>query len=251
MGDSAPPPPQNGHFLPKKGLKMPILGQKQCFLGLGGQFKAPPPYFAGARLKKKTCVAGYGSRKMCESGPPPPKNGQFLPKKRPKNANFGTKTVFFGLGWSVQGPRTLFRRFSTQKNICCRVREPENGFRAAPPPPPNGHFLPKKRPKNANFGPKTILFGLGCPFQGPPPYFADARLKKTCVAGYGSRKMGDSAPPPQNGHFLPKKSLKMPILGQKQCFLGTGWPFQGPPSLFRTCSTQKNMCCRVRDPENR
>ena len=145
MGDSPPPPPpKNGHFLPKKGLKMPILGQKQCFLGLGGQFKAPPPYFAGARLKKKTCVAGYGSRKMCESGPPPPKNGQFLPKKRPKNANFGTRTVFFGLGWSVQGPRTLFRRFSTQKNICCRVREPENGFRAAPPPPKWPFFAQKK-----------------------------------------------------------------------------------------------------------
>ena len=52
MGDSGPPPPKNGHFLPKNGLKMPILGQKQCFLGWGGQFDAPPPYFAGARLNK-------------------------------------------------------------------------------------------------------------------------------------------------------------------------------------------------------
>ena len=43
MGDSAPPPPQKGHFVPKKGLKMPILGQKQCFLGLGGHFKPPHP----------------------------------------------------------------------------------------------------------------------------------------------------------------------------------------------------------------
>ena len=54
MGDSGrpPPPPKNGHFCQKKGLKMPILGQKQCFLGSGGQFDAPPPYFARARLKK-------------------------------------------------------------------------------------------------------------------------------------------------------------------------------------------------------
>ena len=26
-------PPKNGHFLPKNGLKMPFLGQKQCFWG--------------------------------------------------------------------------------------------------------------------------------------------------------------------------------------------------------------------------
>ena len=168
---------------------MPILGQKQCFLGSGGQFKAPAPYFAGSRLKK-TYVAGYGSRKMGDS---------------------------------------------------------------APPPPQNGHFLPKKRPKNANFGPKTILFGLGCPFQGPPPYFADARLKKTCVAGYGSRKMGDSGlPPPQKKWpFFAQEKPKNANFGPKTVFFGLGWPVQGPPSLFRRCSTQKKMCCRVRDPENR
>ena len=57
MVDSGPPPPQKMPFLPKNGLKMPILGQKQCFLGSGGQFDAPPPYFAGARLTK-TCLAG-------------------------------------------------------------------------------------------------------------------------------------------------------------------------------------------------
>ena len=76
------------------------------------------------------------------------------------------------------------------------------------PPPQNGHFLPKKRPNNANFGPKTVFFGLGWPFQGPPPYFAGARLKKTCVVGYGSRKMGDSAPPPppKKAIFCPKKA---------------------------------------------
>ena len=100
MGESAPPP-KKWPFWPKNGLKIPILGQKQCFLASGGQVDAPPPYFAGARLKK-TCVLGFGSRKMGDSGPPPPKKKwPFLPKKRPKNANFGPKTVFFGLGWSV------------------------------------------------------------------------------------------------------------------------------------------------------
>ena len=55
MVDSGPPPPKNGHFLPKNGLKMPFLGRKQCYLGSGGQFNTPPPYFAGARLKRNMC----------------------------------------------------------------------------------------------------------------------------------------------------------------------------------------------------
>ena len=81
MGESGPPPPKKWPiFAQKKGLKMPILGQKQCFLGSGGQFKAPAPYFAGSRLKK-TYVAGYGSRKMGDSAPPPPKWPFFAKKK--------------------------------------------------------------------------------------------------------------------------------------------------------------------------
>ena len=46
MGESGPPPPpppKMAIFCQKKGLTMPILGQKQCFLGLGGHFKAPHP----------------------------------------------------------------------------------------------------------------------------------------------------------------------------------------------------------------
>ena len=45
-------PPKNGHFLLKNGLKMRILGQKQCFLRSGGQFYIPPSYFAVSQLKK-------------------------------------------------------------------------------------------------------------------------------------------------------------------------------------------------------
>ena len=80
MCESGPPPPKIANFCPKKGLKMPILGQKQCFLGSGGQFKAPAPYFAGSRLQK-TYVAGYGSRKM-GSGPPPPPKWPFFAQKK-------------------------------------------------------------------------------------------------------------------------------------------------------------------------
>ena len=170
-------------------------------------------------------------------GRPPPKNGQFLPKKRPKNSNFGTKTEFFGLGWSVQGPRTLFRRFSTQKNICCRVREPENGF--SPPPPQMAIFCPKKGLKMPILDQKLYFLGLGVHFKDPHPILQMPDSKKHVLQGMGAGKWVIQPPPQKNGHFLPKKSLKMPILGQKQCFLGTGWPFQGPPSLFCRCSTQK------------
>ena len=60
--------------------------------------------------------------------------------------------------------------------------------------------------------------------------------------------MVDSGPPPpKNGHFLPKNGLKMPILGQKTVFFGLGWSIRRPPTLFRRCSTQKNMASRARD----
>ena len=64
MGDVAPPPPENGHFLskdghflPKNGLKMPFLGQKQCFLGSGGPYNTLQP-ISQVPHKRKPCVAG-------------------------------------------------------------------------------------------------------------------------------------------------------------------------------------------------
>ena len=41
-------PPKKWHFLAKNGLKLPILGKKAVFLGLGAQFSTPLPYFFGA-----------------------------------------------------------------------------------------------------------------------------------------------------------------------------------------------------------
>ena len=38
-----PPLKEMAIFCQKKGLEMPIFGQKQCFLGSGGQFDAPHP----------------------------------------------------------------------------------------------------------------------------------------------------------------------------------------------------------------
>ena len=83
MGESGPPPPQKWPILAqKKCLKMRILGQKQCFLGSGGQFKAPAPYFAGSRLKEKYMLQGSGAGKWVIQPPPPPPKWPFFAQKK-------------------------------------------------------------------------------------------------------------------------------------------------------------------------
>ena len=67
-----PPTKKMAIFCPKKGLKMPILGRKQCFFGLGWPVEGLQPYFAGAQLQKM-CVAGFQRRKTGDSAPPPNK----------------------------------------------------------------------------------------------------------------------------------------------------------------------------------
>ena len=185
-----PPPPKKRPFWPKNGLKIPILGQKQCFLASGGQVDAPPPYFAGARLKK-TCVLGLGSRKMGDSGrPPPKKNGHFCQKKGLKMPILGQKQCFLGSGGQFDAPPPCFARARLKKTCVAGLRSRKMGD-AAPPPlwkmaifcPKNGHFLPKNGLKMPFLGQKQCFWGSGGQFNTPPPYFAGARQKKTCVAG--------------------------------------------------------------------
>ena len=82
MGDSGPsPPPQLAIFCPKKGLKMPILDQKQYFLGLGGHFKAPHP-ISQMPDSKKHVLQGMGAGKwVIQGSPPPQKMAIFCPRK--------------------------------------------------------------------------------------------------------------------------------------------------------------------------
>ena len=183
MGVSGPPHPKTGHFLLENGLKMPILGLKHCFLGLGGQFKAPQPYFAGADSKKVNCMVW--SRETGVSGWPHPKVSIFWAKNDLKLPILGKKRSIFGPGCAVQGPPTLFVRYLTQRNMCCVVLTPENWcFRVAPPK--KWAFFAQKRPKNAKIGPKHCFLGLGGRFKAPQPYYAVARLEKTSIALYGS-----------------------------------------------------------------
>ena len=104
---------------------------------------------------------------------------------------------------------------------------------SGPPPHKNGHFLPKNGPEIPFLGQKQSFLGLCGQFNAPQLFLAAARNKKTCSAGLGSQKMGDSGLPPlKNGHLLPKNGLTLPILGQKECFLGSGGQFDAPPPYF-------------------
>ena len=145
---------------------IPIFGPNQFFLGWGGHWKDPPPYFAGA-----------------------------------------------GTRW-------------------CRVWEPENGF-FTPPPPRKVAFFAQKGAKNANFGPKPVVLGSGGQSKAPHPVLRVPNSDKHVLQGMRARKWVIQVRDPQkNGHFLPKKRLKMPILGGKQCFLGLGGQFKAPPPFF-------------------
>ena len=62
--------------------------------------------------------------------------------------------------------------------------------------------------------------------------------------------MADSEPPPlKNGHFLPKNGIQMPFLCQKQCF--SARVISSTPSHpISQVHNSKEMCCRVKDPQN-
>ena len=224
---------------------MPIFAQKQCFLGSGGQFNAPPPYFAGAQLNK-TCVAGLESRKIGDSGPPPVKGGHFLPKNGLKMPFVGQKQCFLGSGGQFHTPPPYFSGARLGVTCVAGVGCLKIGD-SGPPPLKNGLFA-QKWLKNAIFGPKTgFFFGLGGQFYAPPPYFAGAGLKETCVAGLGGSKKGDSGPAPlKDGLLLPKNGLKLPFLGHKQCFLGSSGQFNIPPPYFAVVQLRETCVAGLR-----
>ena len=92
-------------------------------------------------------------------------------------------------------------------------------------------FAKKNALKIPILGDTQFVLASDGQFDAPPPYFAVPRLKTPCVLGLGSHKMGDSGPPPplKKAILCHKKRPKMPILGQKQGFLGSDGQFDAPP----------------------
>ena len=107
MGVSGLPHPKNGHFLPNNDLEMPILGQKQCFSGLGWPVLGPSHAIFQVPDSNKHVLQGMNAGKSVLHGRPTQKMAIFA-RKWPANANFGAKAVFFGLGWAVLGPPTPY-----------------------------------------------------------------------------------------------------------------------------------------------
>ena len=183
-------------------------------------------------------------------GAVPPQKWAFFAQKWPKNANIGPKTLFFGLGRSIQGPPTLFRTCLARKNISCMVWKPANKFfRYAPPK--KWPFSGQKWPKIANFGQKSSIFGPGCSGQGPPTLFFRCLTRENMCCMVLKQKNGCCrAAPTQKWAFLGQKWPKIANFGQKSSVFGLGCSVFDPPTLFFWFLTQKNMCCMVLKPEN-
>ena len=98
--------PKKWAFFAQKWPKMPILGLKTCFFGLGRSVEGTPTLFCRCLITKISCME-WKPKNRCFSAAPP-KKWPFLGQKWPKSANFGQKSSVLGLGCSVQDPRTLF-----------------------------------------------------------------------------------------------------------------------------------------------
>ena len=162
-------------------------------------------------------------------GAAPPKKWAFFAQKWPKNANIGPKTLFFGLGRSVQGPPTLFRTCLARKNISCMVWKPENTcFRAAPPE--QWPFSGRKWPKFANFGQKKQCFRAWVLRSRPPyPIFKVLDTKKHVLHGIEAIKLVlQGRPTKKMGIFWPK----LANFGQKSSVFGLGCSVFDSPTYF-------------------
>ena len=224
-------PPEKWPFFAQKWPKIANFGQKSSVSGLGCSVQGPPTLIF-RYWTQKNVLHGIEAREWVFQARPTQKLGIFCQKKWPKNVNIGPKTLFPGLGRSVQGPPNLFRTWLTQRNINCMVWKPENKcFRAAPPY--KWPLFGQKWPTIANFWQKGSVFGLGCSVQGPRTLLLRCWTPKNmyCMA----LKLENGcfrAAPPKKSAFLPKKGLKMPKLALKHCFLGLGGQFKALQPYF-------------------
>ena len=214
-------PPEKCPFFAQKWPKIANFGQKSSVLGLGCSVQGPPTLtFKYWTQKNMCCMVLKPGNGCCRAAPP--KKWAFLAQKWAKNANNGPKTLFPGLGRSVQGPPTLFCRMLTQKNINCMVWKPENKtFTAAPPK--KWPLFGQKWPTIANFWQKGSVFGLGCSVQGPPTLFLRCvtpknmycmalKLENGCFRAAGPKKWA----------FFAQKWPKNVKIGPKTLFFGLG-----------------------------
>ena len=144
--------PENKFFRAAPPKKWPLFGQKwptianfwqKCSVfGLGCSVQGPPTPFLRCWTPKNMCCMALKLENGCFRAAPA-KKWPFFAQKWPKNAKIGPKTLFFGLGRSVQGPPTLFCRCLIGKKILCTIWKLENRCFRATPPKKWPFFLPK------------------------------------------------------------------------------------------------------------
>ena len=88
------PPKKKGHFLPKNGLKMPILATNSAFWALVVTSSPPHPVLQ-VPDSKQNVLQGMGARKWVFQPPTPQKNGLKMPVLS-KNSVFWARVVNAG-----------------------------------------------------------------------------------------------------------------------------------------------------------
>ena len=217
---------------------MPIFGRKWGFFFLRVVISRPPNLFCTCMTEKKTCVAGYGSRKLGVSGPPHPKNGLSLPKNGLNMPILGQKRWFLGLGSHFKAPAAYLASFWLKQTCVSGYGSRKMGV-SGPPQPKNGHFCPKMAEKCQFWAKIQCFLGSGGQFKAPSPYLQVLDSNQHVLRGMGLEKLVlQGRPTPKNGFFA-QKWPKMQVWGQKEFFFGLGWSFLGPPTQICRYLTQK------------
>ena len=98
-------------------------------------------------------------------------------------------------------------------------------------------------------GRNQSLFGSNGQFKAPRPILQVLNWREHVLQYIGAGKwVFQGRPPTKKKVTFPKNGLKLPILGRKQCFLGSGGHFKDRQPFFAL--TQNHMFCRVWKPGN-
>ena len=208
--------PKKWPFFAQKWPKIANLGQKGSVFRPGCSVLDPPTLFVWCLTQKKIlcCMVlkpGNGCFKAS-----PTKKWAFSAQKWPKNANIEPKTLFFGLGRSVEGTPTLFCRCLIKRKTSVAWDGTQKIDVSGPPQRKNGHFLAKNGVNFANFGQKYSVFGLGCSVQDPHTLFVRCLTQRTMHCMVLKSENGCfRATPPKTWPFFPQQWPQNANIGPK------------------------------------
>ena len=112
-------------------------------------------------------------------------------------------------------------------------------------------FWPKKGPKFPILGKKAVFGAWVLSSRPPHPIFEVSDSKEHVLHGIEARKLVFQGRPPKKWAFFAQTWSKNVNIGPETLFFRLGRSFQGPPTLFFRCLTQKITSCIVWKPEKR